>query len=350
MTETLGEVLSVRTLTTADESGYAAFVNDHSQAMLYHSLPYVRMIAAITGATSRTLVAVDADGKMVGVLPLLSRDGQFGAVLNSLPYYGSHGGVLADNPAAASALVDSYNDLATNADVCAATLVENPLAPGATTGVRFTATDSRIGQFTRIAFDERHSEQLMASYHQKTRNMVRKSGKGGMVISEENDALDLVEEVHTENMRALAGRAKEHSFFQLVPVHFTAGSAYRIFVARLDGEPVAALLLFYFRDTVEYYTPVIREAFRDRQPLSLLIHHAMTDASERGYRLWNWGGTWATQDGVYLFKKRWGTFDVPYQYYVQVNNEAVLNASRSTLLEQYPGFFVVPFDLLRAEA
>ncbi len=339
--------LHVVRMTPQDETAYDAFVAAHPEAMLYHSLPYVRMIASITGGEQETLLAVDDGGTVRGVLPLLAKSGPLGRVINSLPYYGSHGGVLAETPAAGRALTDAYNALLAGDGLCSATVIGNPLA-AMPAGLRHSVTDYRIGQFTRIEFEDRHAERLMQAYHQKTRNMVRKGERSGVETDEENGLVEFLTDVHRENMPAIGGRAKSEPFFSLFPRHFKAGRDYKLFVARLGGEPVAAMLLFYFRDTVEYYTPVIREAYRDKQPLSLLIHHAMTEASERGYRLWNWGGTWATQDGVYLFKKRWGTYDVNYTYYTQVNNDAVLASSSRALLEQYPDFFVVPFRLLEA--
>ena len=83
--------------------------------------------------------------------------------------------------------------------------------------------------------------------------------------------------------------------------------------------------------------------------MSLLIFEAMQEAVGRGILYWNWGGTWLNQSGVYRFKSRWGTHDVPYYYYVKVYNDKVLNYSKDTLLEQFPYYYVVPFFELDKE-
>ena len=127
---------------------------------------------------------------------------------------------------------------------------------------------------------------------------------------------------------------------------FTPGSDYNLYLAYYDGKPVAGLLLFYFNKTVEYFTPVIKAEYRNIQPLSLLIYEAMEDSLMQGYRYWNWGGTWVTQDGVYRFKKRWGTQDHPYYYYTRVYNDSMFRLSKEELLKEYPDFYVVPFDKL----
>jgi lipid II:glycine glycyltransferase (peptidoglycan interpeptide bridge formation enzyme) len=75
----------------------------------------------------------------------------------------------------------------------------------------------------------------------------------------------------------------------------------------------------------------------------------MKDASKRGYSLWNWGGTWATQESVYRFKKRWGAWERKYTYYIQINDQKLYRAKRQELLRNYEGFFVIPFNLLIGE-
>jgi len=339
----------VARVTAADEAGYRAYVNAHQDAMLYHSLPYVQMIAGLTDARNDTIASFDADGNINGVLPLLSKDGPLGRVVNSLPYYGSNGGPLASTPAVESSLVEAYNELARSEAVAAATMVGNPLAASPPCrDIAQTLTDHRIGQFTTLAYDTGHADALMGSFHHKTRNMVRKSLKSGLTVRVENDMVEFLRDVHQQSLRAMGGLAKSDEFFDRFPRGFQPDRDFRIWVARDNAEPVAAMLLFYFRGTVEYFTPVVREAYRAKQPLTRLIFESMVDASERGFALWNWGGTWATQDGLYLFKSRWGTRDVEYTYHVQVNNDAIGDSTPQFLLSHYANFFVIPFQRLRA--
>jgi hypothetical protein len=70
----------------------------------------------------------------------------------------------------------------------------------------------------------------------------------------------------------------------------------------------------------------------------------------RGCRLWNWGGTWTSQGGVYRFKRKWGAEDRPYRYFIRINDRSVLDATPEELLERFPHFYVVPFSALRSAA
>ena len=68
--------------------------------------------------------------------------------------------------------------------------------------------------------------------------------------------------------------------------------------------------------------------------------------SKQGYKLWNWGGTWSSQASLYHFKKRWGTYDVEYNYLTHVGNKDLLSHDKEKILASYPYFFVVPFHAI----
>lgn len=189
----------------------------------------------------------------------------------------------------------------------------------------------------------------MESFHYKTRNMVRKAVKSVAHIEINNDAFSFLRETHNENMASIGGKAKSDKFFDFIKKHFKADSDYKIYIAKnADGVMMSALLLFYFNRTVEYFTPVIKHEFRDLQPLSALIYRSMSDACKAGYKYWNWGGTWKSQEGVYRFKSRWNTSDHPYYYYNKINNPEIYNCSPAQLLTDYPDFYVIPFNKLKS--
>src|SRR5262249_37902883 len=100
----------------------------------------------------------------------------------------------------------------------------------------------------------------------------------------------------------------------------------------------------------EYVMPAVDEGARDLQPSAALIWRAMTDSTARGIRIWNWGGTWRSQDGVYRFKRKWGAQERRYTYFVTINDRSLLTHSAAELSDAYPGFFTVPYALLTANS
>lgn len=312
-------------------------------SLIYQSPVFLDFLCNILGARNDSVVLCSEDGAVRGGIPLLTLEGPKGMVVNSLPFFGSNGGIIAEDPGAASILNDWYNTFAKGTNIASSTLVSGPFdTESFYRGVAHNRTDSRIGQFSHIGFGQ-DFETLMRGFHYKTRNMIRKAEKSGVNVSKDNDAIAFLRDVHHENLAVLGGIPKPDSFFDLLPESFHTDSDYRIYVANLNGQRVAALLLFYFNQTVEYFMPVIQKDFRDSQPMSLLIYTAMCDASRNGFSRWNWGGTWHTQEGVYRFKSRWGTSDHPYTYYTQLNNAEFQQMPRSDILRTYPYFYVLPF-------
>lgn len=340
--------MRIETLTPHFAERYEAFLLARPETLLYQSWRYQNLLGGILGCRQQGLLALDEQGNVLGALPLMAMDGPLGTILNSLPFYGSNGAFIGEDPAARGELVATYRRMVEAPGMAASTLIENPLAPGGADGLVHDLTDQRIGQLTPLPLAGDEKSVLMQSFHYKTRNMIRKAEKLGVEVVVDNNAMSFLVEVHEENMREIGGLAKSRNFFDALPQYFRPGQDYRLYVARLKGEPVAAVLVFFYNRTAEYYTPVVRKENRDTQALSAAIFRAMCDAAAQGCVWWNWGGTWLSQDGVYRFKSRWGTRDLPYRYFTRVRNPAVFKASRAELLAAYPSFFTVPFSALPA--
>ena len=340
--------MRIEALTPHFAEPYEEFLLARPETLLFQSWRYQSMLIDLLGCSQQGLLALDDAGHIQAVLPLLAANGPLGVVLNSLPYYGSNGALIGDDPAARAMLVAAYHNLVQAQGVAASTLIENPLAPGGADGIAYDLTDERIGQLTPLPAAGDEKAALMQSFHHKTRNMVRKAEKRGVEVVVDNEAMTFLMDVHQQNMREIGGLAKSRNFFVALPQYFRPGQDYRIYVARLGGEMIAAILVFFFNRTVEYYTPVVRKEYRDTQAISAVIFRAMCDASVQGYAWWNWGGTWLSQEGVYRFKSRWGTKDMPYRYYTSVHNPEILKVSPAELLAWYPSFFTVPFSVLTA--
>lgn len=342
--------MQIETYTAADRDAYDAFLLSDPNTLVYQSSAYMELLEDLLGAQNVTLLARDAGGQVQGVLPLMRKDGPLGGVLNSLPFYGSNGAIIARTASTAEALHGRFVQVAQRDDIAAWTVVENPLDPNGFALFDAPIEESRIGQLTPLPAGDDAPSALMAAFHGKTRNMVRKTQKLGIDVRTDPTAFEFLARVHTENMAEIGGQAKSPRFFDLIPAHFTAGRDYQIYIASLDGVDIAAMLVLFWNKTVEYYTPVVVKEHRSSQPLSALIFQAMCDACEGGYGWWNWGGTWHSQAGVYQFKSRWGTRDIPYRYKIQINDPRLLDATPHQLLEGYPGFYTLPFFKLRSAA
>ncbi len=339
--------MEIRKLTQAYYKQYHDFLMGKKESLIYYSLEYRNLLVNLLQCDSDYLIVVEK-GNILGILPLMIKNGKYGKIINSLPFFGSNGGILAADKEAYRLLLKEYNKIVNNKDAAAATLISNPLIDQDYSQISCDLTDKRIGQWTLIPNKEDPEESLMNSFHYKTRNMIRKGQKSGIIVQKDNGCMEFIKNTHIENMKAIGGKSKSNLFFSLVGSHFQCEIDYNIYTASKDGQLIAGLLAFYFNQKVEYFTPVVKKEFRTFQPLSLIIYHAMIDAAQKGFTWWNWGGTWLTQEGVYRFKKRWGAIDKEYTYYTKINNREIFNNRKEDLLYHYDNFYVIDFKKLHS--
>jgi FemAB-related protein (PEP-CTERM system-associated) len=104
-------------------------------------------------------------------------------------------------------------------------------------------------------------------------------------------------------MRDLGTPVYGARFFREVFAEFPEAS--RVFVASVDGRPVAASIVHQFGTTIEVPWA---SSLREFNPLSanvLLYWHMLRDAIERGARSFDFGRS-TPGEGTYQFKKQWG--------------------------------------------
>ena len=326
---------------------YEEYITKNKNTLFYHSKKYINFISEILNCEKKIMLAKDSNNKIIGTLPLLFMNGKYGHVYNSLPYFGSNGGIISDSKEATFLLINEFNKLSKLEDTASTTIIENPLSNIKYNGLNSNLYDERIGQFTMLPKKYESEEDLLNLLHGKTRNTIRKSNKSEIEFCIDNNALNFIKNIHNENMLRIGGLSKSNDFFDKIPERFQPNLDYKIYIAKYNNQKVAGLLLFYHKKIVEYFTPVIKSEFREKQPLSGLIFRAMLDAIKMDFKIWNWGGTWFSQEGVFKFKNRWGTSNMNYKYMTYLNNKNILNISKEELLEEYKNFYVCPFNKLK---
>jgi hypothetical protein len=333
--------MRIERLTAGIIRGYDQYLIRKNHSLLYYSSKYKEFLKNLLGCRDEYYVAMEGD-EIRGFLPLMYNVIDSDRVYNALPYYGSIGGILADNKEAYDALVRTYNDIASKKTTLSATLISNPLTEHKLTGITHNFTDYRISQITTLS----DKDEILGRIESSARRNVRKALREGVTVKVENDRLDRLCEMHQENIRSIGGVPKSERFFSLVSETFLPGDDFDVYVAKLNGAVIAGLLVFYFNKTVEYFIPATDTQYRSIQPLAPILHAAMTDAARRGFVWWNWGGTWASQTGVYRFKRKWAAEEGRYYYYTQLNDDSLLSWTPENILETFPNFFIVPFSAL----
>ena len=190
---------------------YNDFLHACPESLFYYSLKYKGFLEQLLDCESSYLLAVDHD-TIHGVFPLMRKKGNLGIVYNSLPFYGSNGGIISRSPGVFRLLVEEYNRLILKEPVAAATMIENPLLNNDYSGLSHDMTEKRIGQWTPLPVSSDPEEELMNRFESSARRNIRRALKSGVKAGIDSFMMDFLMEVHTRNMAAIGGKAKSVDF------------------------------------------------------------------------------------------------------------------------------------------
>ena len=153
-------------------------------------------------------------------------------------------------------------------------------------------------------------EDNLKSIPRKQRAMVRK-GVQNKLRSEIDDGVDRLYRIYAESVRNLGTPVFSKSYFRMLREEFSSCSD--IVTVTCDGQAVASVLNFYFRDEVlPFYGGGVRAA-RALAANDFMYWEVMRRACERGHRIFDFGRS-KIGTGSFAFKHNWGFQPTPLVY------------------------------------
>jgi peptidoglycan pentaglycine glycine transferase (the first glycine) len=162
-------------------------------------------------------------------------------------------------------------------------------------------------------------EEILTRMKQKTRYNIRLAQKKGVKVrSGVVEDLPMLYRMYAETSIRDRFVIRNENYYQAVWTSFMAIERSKKapyaepLIAEVDGEPVAALFIFYFAGRAYYLYGMSREIHRDRMPNYLLQWEAIKHAKNAGcqtYDLWGAPDDFTESDsmwGVYRFKEGLG--------------------------------------------
>lgn len=299
--------LAIRAAEFADSADIDAFVRAHPEATPFHLTAWTHAVERGCGQRSRTLIAVDDDNRVAGVLPLTEvRSPLFGRALVSAAF-AVGGGPLAAFPSVAAQLVEHAIELAA---ALGCTTIE--LRCGTSVGEGWTVDAMTYLGFVRDLAADDESELL--AIPRKQRAEVRRALGFGMEVSVGAKAQDRNDHygVYAESVRNLGTPVFPRALFDHVLDGF--GGDADILTVRHNGSPVASVLSLYWRGTVMPYWGGGTHEARTLRANDLMYFALMGHArSEKGCTRFDFGRSKAGS-GPASFKRNWGFEGEPLVY------------------------------------
>jgi len=293
--------LQIRELTESEFARWDAFVEKSPKATFFHRAGWKTVLEQALRHPTHFLYA-ERGGQIEGVLPL----GQiksllFSNTLISTPFC-VYGGIVSTTDEAESALRQAARDLADKLRVDALEL--RNLSPS---GEAWPTKGLYVTFRKEIVADP---EANMKAIPRKQRAMVRKGIKAGL-NGEPDDDWERLYRVYSESVRNLGTPVFPARLFRLLKEVF--GSDCGVLMVTHQGQDIAGVMSFYFRDEVlPYYGGSISLA-KALKGNDYMYWELMKRSGEQGIRVFDYGRS-KEGTGSYSFKKNWGFSPEPLYY------------------------------------
>jgi hypothetical protein len=280
------------------------FVWAHDASSIYHLGMWSHILRSAYGFTGAYL-ALEAGGRLEGVLPLMSTRGLVtGRRLRSLPTVGSVD-PLARSQEGKRALLEAACAMALERGARSWTL--RARQPG------YEMLEPRLrvsGSKTFIAPLPDDPDALRASWKKSANNLwrsLKKADEAGVSVREGTSERDLRRfyAMYCETMRRHRSLPRSFRMLSLAQRSLSSLGLYRLLLAEHEREVVAGAVFFVWRDTVDLVFNASSERHLQLRPNHAVYWSAIRWAIENGYRRYNMGDA-PIEGSLGRFKAQWG--------------------------------------------
>lgn len=307
--------MTVRTATAGEGDALDAFVRGHADGTFFHLSGWRDEVRRFSGHAGEVLVVERPGAEIAGMLPLfLVRSPLLGRALVSVPW-AVYGGVVADDEAAAGALIEAAKARAEEVD---ASYVElRHLHAGKTAASGLPASDLYVTFLKDLPDDP---EECLGTIPRKSRASARQArDRHGMEFAEGIEHLDAFYELFVENKRSLGSPVFGRAWFAALAERF--GDDVIVAVVRHEGEVIAAVLSFVHAGCVMPYYSGAKPGTERLGSMNYMYWKVMESAARRGLSRYDFGRSRAGT-GAASFKKNMGFEPTPLTYEYVLRGDA----------------------------
>jgi serine/alanine adding enzyme len=279
------------------------YVLQHDQGTLYHLSGWQQVISLAYKRPTYYWWCRNSVKEVMGVLPTVHlKHPLFGNSLVSMPYLDG-GGILADTSPVCRQLQEAATELAYIKSISQIELhylYPNPVHQDLPGGSN-TAENPKVRMVLPLGGN---SQELFKSFKAKLRSQIRKPEKAGLCFAIGGlDRLDDFYQVFVANMRDLGSPVHSSLFFHRLLEAFEIRC--QVGVVYHGNQPVAAGIIFQFRDFTHILWASSLRSFNHLSPNMMLYWQFLKVACDGGYKFFDFGRS-TLGSGTYKFKEQWG--------------------------------------------
>lgn len=313
-------MISIEPNSAVSNEEWQSYVKNHPEGLIFHLPQWREVLEESFKHRPFYLFAKDEGGRLCGILPLFQiKSWITGNRLVSLPF--SLCGPIADSEHILRELVGTAKELC---DDLKCSYLELRMGSDQDLGL-----NTNGGFFTYI-LELSEPEVVWKKFDPKSvRWAVSKAKKDGVTVRLGSTLEDLkcFYQLNQETKRRLGVPAHPFVFFN--NIYSKLGTFVKLYLAELDGMPIAGIINLHYKDTVHYAYAASDERYLKYHPNNLLVWQAIIDSYSEGYHYFDFGKTSPDNEGLTRFKKHWGTEQkkLYYGYYPKIPN--LISANRS---------------------
>lgn len=319
------------------EVNYQSIYEGSANLTVYQSPKFIEMLNQVVGGKKVHLTC----HKHNAAIPLLAKETSYGIVYNSLPFFGSCGGLIGGQTVCDD-LSKNISEIINRSDFASLNVVSNWYneAEFKINNIEFNEI-KRINTSKRLSALNGTSSNSMETYHGKTRNIVRATLKEGLRVVDLSNNFDTVVEMHFMEMKYKNRTPKPIPFWENLIKNNVSGIDYLIFGALLDANILGYILFLLDSNLkqIEYYVPCSTIEGRNINVNYFLLHESISEFARMRYETLHFGGTHLDQKNLLRFKERWGAESREYKYY-NTFNSSISKVPMNLLQLEAPFFFI----------
>jgi CelD/BcsL family acetyltransferase involved in cellulose biosynthesis len=297
--------------TDLDEPRWRELVANDPHALPFHHPAWAQMLAECYGFPVFGLALTDPGGRLIGGIPVVETGGRLrGRQWISLPFTDFCAPLVAGDSGLQARLEQEVDAARLAAGVRSVELRGPPVGEEAVVG--WTG-------FRHVLQLHPDPDAMFRSFKPEVRKAIRRAERSGVIVAraaEEEDLTRTFYGLQAATRRRLGVPVQPRRYFSALWRGVVEPGLGFLLVARMSGRPVAAAVFLAWRGTV-----VVKYGASDARawgvrPNNAVYWHAIRWACENGYSRLDFGKTDAEDEGLRIFKRRWGATEVPLSYAV----------------------------------
>lgn len=299
-------------------------------------------------------------GREFGGLPLYLYRGAAGSILTSVPYAGPLGGVFSrldsDRERVYAALLGEAQEIARAHGCLALTIISNPIDDDVDLYHRHLAPSVSLQNFTQIVdLDAVVSNGRLVLRNNKKGNpaaTIKKAEAAGFSarLCSTSAEFEAWYTIHVQRAAEIPTAPLDRRLAEHIWRDLGARGCSFLQLVMAGDEIAAGCLMVLHKRVCDVFAVSMNSAHASNAPNYLAVKAAMLEMATRGVKMMNWQSSPRRGDGVYKFKRQWGSEEKPYYFLTKTfcEDERILRLGAAGLRQAYPGHFVVPFGCFEA--